>query len=127
MATNTVTNRNEYIISCLLCKQKMGPTSFSEEAPKFYKEVKYLTEHTFAEYNKNDENLFVMNLDNGIISPSKLTLTVKEMANQLNISKVTAYNLAKQKDFFPAFRIGNRVLVSASALSLWVDKQTEVS
>ena len=105
----------------------MGPTSFLEEAPKFYKEVKYLTEHTFAEYNKKGESFPTMNLDNGIISPSKLTLTVKEMANQLNISKVTAYNLAKQKDFFPAFRIGNRILVSASALSLWVDKQTEVS
>ena len=105
----------------------MGPTSFSEEAPKFYKEVKQLTEHTFAEYNKKDENLFVMNLDNGIISPSKLTLTVEEMADQLNISKVTAYNLAKRKDFFPAFRLGNRVLIGASALALWVDKQTEVS
>jgi len=86
-----------------------------------------LTEHTFAEYNKSDGKIPVMHLDNGIISPSKLTLTVTEMANQLNISKVTAYNLAKRKDFFPAFRIGNRVLVSASALSLWVDKQTEVS
>lgn len=86
-----------------------------------------MTEHTFVAYNETGGNSPATYLDNGIASPSKLTLTVEEMANQLNISRVTAYNLSKQKDFFPAFRIGNRILIGASALSLWVDKQTEVS
>ena len=58
-------------------------------------------------YNKVDGIAPIGNLDNGIIpAETKLTITVDELAQQLNVSRATAYNLARRKDFYPAFRIG---------------------
>ena len=79
-------------------------------------------------YNESDRSCPVGNLDNGIIpAEPKLTITVEEMAQQLNVSRATAYNLARRKDFYPAFRIGHRLIISRQALSRWLDDQTEVS
>ena len=79
-------------------------------------------------YNGSDGNNPVGNLDNGINpAESKLTITVEELAQQLNVSRATAYNLARRKDFYPAFRIGHRLIISRQALSRWLDDQTEVS
>ena len=58
---------------------------------------------------------------------TKLTITVDELAQQLNVSRATAYNLARRKDFYPAFRIGHRLIISKQALNRWLDDQTEVS
>ena len=71
-------------------------------------------------YNESDGSNPVRNLDNGINpAESKLTITVEELAQQLNVSRATAYN--------PAFRIGHRLIISRQALSRWLDDQTEVS
>ena len=79
-------------------------------------------------YNKNDGSFPVGNLENGIIpAEHKLTITVEELAQQLNVSRATAYNLARREDFYPAFRIGHRLIVSREALNRWLDEQTEVS
>ena len=84
-------------------------------------------------YNKSGRSIPVGNLDNGIIpAETKLTITVDELAQQLNVSRATAsrataYNLARRKDFYPAFRIGHRLIISKQALSRWLDDQTEVS
>ena len=79
-------------------------------------------------YNGSDGSNPVGNLDNGIIpAETKLTITVEELAQQLNVSRTTAYNLARRKDFYPAFRIGHRMIISRQALSRWLDDQTEVS
>ena len=79
-------------------------------------------------YNESDRSCPVRNLDNGIIpAEPKLTITVEELAQQLNVSRATAYNLARRKDFYPAFRIGHRLIISRQALSRWLDDQTEVS
>ena len=79
-------------------------------------------------YNKSGRSIPVGNLDNGIIpAETKLTITVDELAQQLNMSRATAYNLARRKDFYPAFRIGHRLIISKQALSRWLDDQTEVS
>ena len=79
-------------------------------------------------YNGSDGSNPVRNLDNGINpAESKLTITVEELAQQLNVSRATAYNLARRKDFYPAFRIGHRLIISRQALSRWLDDQTEVS
>ncbi len=79
-------------------------------------------------YNKTDGIAPIGNLDNGIIpAETKLTITVDELAQQLNVSRATAYNLARRKDFYPAFRIGHRLIISKQALSRWLDDQTEVS
>jgi len=79
-------------------------------------------------YNKVDGIAPIGNLDNGIIpAETKLTITVDELAQQLNVSRATAYNLARREDFYPAFRIGHRLIVSCQALNRWLDEQTEVS
>ena len=54
----------------------------------------------------------------------KLTLTVEDLAYHLNISRTTAYNLARQKEFYPAFYLGHRLIINAQALSRWLDEQT---
>ena len=57
---------------------------------------------------------------------SGLTITVDELAKELNISRSTAYCLVRRKDFYPAFRIGHRLVISRQALIRWIDEQTEV-
>ncbi len=52
----------------------------------------------------------------------RMTMTVDEMAAELNISRPTAYELVKQKHF-PAFHIGQRILVNRVGLQCWIDEQ----
>lgn len=51
----------------------------------------------------------------------RMTMTVDEMAAELNISRSTAYELVKQ-EHFPAFRIGQRILVNRAGLQRWIDE-----
>lgn len=51
----------------------------------------------------------------------KMTLTVDDLASELNISRNTAYALAVRKDF-PSFRIGRRLLVNRAMLQVWMDQ-----
>ena len=65
-------------------------------------------------------------LDSSILPrKTKLTITVEELAQQLNVSRATAYNLARSKDFYPAIRVGHRIIVSVQALIRWLEEQTE--
>lgn len=54
-------------------------------------------------------------------SNRKMTLTVKELAEELNISRNTAYQLADQKDF-PSFRIGRQLLINRAMLQEWLNQ-----
>jgi len=53
----------------------------------------------------------------------KMTLTVDVLAEELNISRNTAYNLADRKDF-PSFRVGRRLLVNRALLQEWMDQNS---
>ena len=53
----------------------------------------------------------------------KMTLTVEQMADELNISRPTAYNLVKEEGF-PALTIGHRVLVNRAGLQRWLDSKS---
>ena len=53
-------------------------------------------------------------------------ITVPEMSKRLGVSRAMAYNLINSKNFYPAFRIGKRVLVRVDALEKWLDEQTTV-
>ena len=55
-------------------------------------------------------------------SHPSLTLTVPQMAKEMNISRNTAYELTKQKGF-PCFRVGKRVLINRDMLQAWLDEQ----
>lgn len=77
-------------------------------------------------YNDSGGAISATPFDSGISQQDmKLTLTVEELAKQLNISRGTAYMLVRRPDFYPAFRIGQRVLVSTHALAGWIRDQTE--
>ena len=57
-----------------------------------------------------------------LLRTKQMTMTVDEMAAELNISRPTAYELVKQERF-PAFRIGQRILVNRAGLQRWIDAQ----
>lgn len=55
---------------------------------------------------------------------NELCITIPEMGKRLHLSRSAAYNLANAAGFYPAFRIGKRVLVRVDALEKWLDEQT---
>lgn len=57
-----------------------------------------------------------------VLKLEPLAVSAGEAAKLLNISRPTLYTLLNREDF-PSFRVGNRVLVSVSGLKLWIDKQ----
>jgi excisionase family DNA binding protein len=54
----------------------------------------------------------------------KLTVSIKEMAELLNISLPTAYKLTKTEGF-PVLMIGKRQLIPIQGLQAWMKKNTE--
>lgn len=48
------------------------------------------------------------------------------MGKRLGVSRAMAYDLINTQGFYPAFRIGKRVLVRVDALEKWLDEQTVV-
>lgn len=48
-----------------------------------------------------------------------LVYTINELAENLKISKSSAYQLARNKDF-PTIRIGKRILIPVSKLKEWL-------
>ncbi len=53
----------------------------------------------------------------------KLTLTVTEVARQLNISRPKAYALANSKGF-PSIRLGKRIVIPVEGLKAWLKKES---
>lgn len=54
-----------------------------------------------------------------------MAISASETARILGVSRPTVYQLFHQEGF-PAFKIGNRTLVSVDGLRTWIAKQTEV-
>ena len=59
-----------------------------------------------------------------LVKVPRMTLTVEELAEELNISSPTAYSLVKQETF-PSFHIGQRILINRAGLQRWIDEQCE--
>ena len=53
-----------------------------------------------------------------------LAVSAAEAARLLGVSRPTVYSLLNREDF-PSFRVGNRVLVSVDGLRDWIDRQTK--
>lgn len=53
-----------------------------------------------------------------------ICITVPELGKRLGVSRAMAYNLVNAQGFYPAFRIGKRVLVRLDSLEKWLDEQT---
>ena len=56
----------------------------------------------------------------------KLAYSLTETAQVLGVSRPTVYALLDQPGF-PAFRVGNRRLISVEGLRDWIRSQTEVT
>lgn len=54
-----------------------------------------------------------------------LAVSTAEAARLLGVSRPTLYTLLNREDF-PCFHVGNRVLVSVAGLQEWIDRQTKV-
>ncbi len=52
-----------------------------------------------------------------------LAVSTTEAARLLGVSRPTLYQLLNRDDF-PSFRVGSRVLISVSGLQAWIDRQT---
>ena len=49
-------------------------------------------------------------------------MSVNELQKVLGVSRCTAYELTKRKDF-PSFRIGKKVLINREGLDRWMKEQ----
>ncbi len=54
---------------------------------------------------------------------TELCISVSEMAKRLGVCRATAYDLAHSASFYPAIRVGKRVLISVELLSKWLQEQ----
>lgn len=53
----------------------------------------------------------------------KKVLTRKEFISLMRISEPKAQELLNSKEFYPAFRIGRRVMINSKLLQKWLDEQ----
>ena len=60
--------------------------------------------------------------DSESIETERLTMTVAELAEALQVSLPTAYTIARS-DGFPAVRIGKRMLINRARVQDWLDNQ----
>ena len=57
----------------------------------------------------------------------KLLYSITETADILGISRPMVYKLINTDESFPAFKIGRRTMVNATALIMWIANRTEVA
>lgn len=67
------------------------------------------------------------NLDNSTTaqnrSPLAPILNMQQLAEYLQVSKATAYDLVKQKGF-PSFKVGKSIRVNARSLDAWIQRRS---
>ena len=56
---------------------------------------------------------------------NRLAIDVSEMGKLLNISRKVAYELVNSRGFYPAFRIGRKILVNVELLKQWMREQSD--
>ena len=54
----------------------------------------------------------------------KKCISVKELCATMSISRSFGYELANRPDFYPAFRVGDKILIRVDALEKWLEEQT---
>ena len=59
-----------------------------------------------------------------MLKSEKMVLTVEELAEQIGICRVSAYKLVNDPEFYPAFRLGRKVMISKKRLQEWLDEMT---
>ena len=75
--------------------------------------ILYITERHFT-------SLFIRNLERKDGEPMEnANLTIREFMEYQNIGRTKAYQLVHDPDFFPAFRIGGKILINVDKLKRW--------
>jgi len=64
-----------------------------------------------------------MNTSTNAETKETLCITVAEMARQLGIGITNAYKICKKKEFYPACRIQNRIVVNFKQLQKWLEER----
>ena len=59
----------------------------------------------------------------GVSSFPTMTLTVPDLARELNISEKTVRKLVREPDF-PSFNIGKRILINREGLQQWINTRS---
>ena len=54
---------------------------------------------------------------------SETTMRVHQVAQELQISLIKAYELTRREDF-PSFKIGKRIIIPREGFLKWIDQQT---
>ena len=51
-------------------------------------------------------------------------LTIRQFMDYMNIGRTKAYELVHDPAFYPAFRIGRKILINKEKLDKWIDENT---
>ncbi len=54
-------------------------------------------------------------------------ISVVEMGRRMGLSRSLAYNMVKMEGFYPAFRVGKRILIQVAALEKWISEQSNAA
>ena len=57
------------------------------------------------------------------MNEEKICITVQEMAKRLSIGQTTAYKLANHPNFYPAKRIGGKIVINLNLLDKWFNEK----
>ena len=116
---------DEKMISGLWTRNSTEKEGFNEGGNEIiiltHKEAEAAVQRIVAEVLK-----CVVNLENGTWKTPNETpgtqtaLTVEQLAEELQISRNTAYALVKEAGF-PSFSVGKRIMVSRNGLQRWMD------
>ena len=58
------------------------------------------------------------------MSESRNTINVNGLREYLQIGRTKAYQLAHDPDFYPAFRVGGKILINVEKLQKWIFDQS---
>lgn len=54
----------------------------------------------------------------------RANLDIKEFMMYMNIGRTKAYAMVHDPEFYPAFRIGGKILISLEKLNKWLSEQS---
>ena len=54
-----------------------------------------------------------------------VNMTIRQFMNYENIGRTKAYELVHDPSFYPAFRIGKKILINIEKLKKWNDEQAQ--
>ena len=104
-----------------------GETTLTSHEKVLYTadQVEQIVEMLFQKFAQHISSPTAANLDSNIsqqpMPDTKLTLSVREAADMIGISKPTMYGLIRNNEI-PVIHVGKKILISRKSLTDWVEK-----